>query len=259
MDQNGEIEIIIEGKVNGNKLTPDNFDIRDIILLFENVENILYPGSKKDRPIISYEISNCCIKNTFKTSIEAITKATAVASLILSTSSIDNIDQNIAKAIENMQLQANSKNYNYIIKNNTFDQEILRITPFTNYIRKQNIWVNSEMYLYGILTDAGGKTSPNIHIDTKEFGTLKILAKKEFLEEIKENVLYKQYGIRAMGKQNIETGDIDKTSLELIDLIEYSPKYDENYLSELINRASNKFINSDNDNWLDELRGDIVL
>ena len=47
-------------------------------------------------------------------------------------------------------------------------------------------------------------------------GTLSIETGQEFLKERKENLLYKRFGVRAIGLQNLETGEIDTKSLKLI-------------------------------------------
>ena len=57
------------------------------------------------------------------------------------------------------------------------------------------------------------------------------------------------------GKQNIETGEIDTKSLQLIELIDYQPKFDNDYLNSLIKKAKNIWKNVNPDEWLFNLRG----
>ncbi len=45
-----------------------------------------------------------------------------------------------------------------------------------------------------------------------------------FLEPYDENLLYKTFGIRATGKQHSETGEVDTSTLKLIELVDYQPK-----------------------------------
>lgn len=47
----GFIEIRITGSKGNLYLPPDNYDIREIISMLENAENLLYSGDKKDRPL----------------------------------------------------------------------------------------------------------------------------------------------------------------------------------------------------------------
>jgi len=43
----GFIEIRITGSKGNLELTPDNYDIREIISILENAENLLYPRALK--------------------------------------------------------------------------------------------------------------------------------------------------------------------------------------------------------------------
>jgi hypothetical protein len=91
---------------------------------------------------------------------------------------------------------------------------------------------------------------------TDEFGTVRIETPISFLEEYDENLLYKAFGIRAVGKQHAESGEIDKTSLKFLDLIDYEQSYDEKYLSGLREKAKKSWLgNIDAEKWLREIRG----
>ena len=77
-----------------------------------------------------------------------------------------------------------------------------------------------------------------------------------FLQEYEENLLYKTFGIRAMGKQHSETGEIDKSSVKFLELVEYQPKYDEPYLKSLRDKARKSWLGKiDPDVWLKQIRG----
>jgi hypothetical protein len=223
--------------------------------MLENIEDILYPGNKKSRPDITYQIEQGSVKNIFKTSLQAVVSFAAVVSMINSSGSIDGLELPTAKAIENIQTVARTKNYSFELKTSEAEDIILNITPKTNFQRSANLWVDAELYFYGELTNAGGKNKANIHLNTKEVGTIIIETDKEFLKNEQDNLLYKEYGVRVVGKQNIETGEIDSSNLKLVDLIDYNPKYDEAYLNDLIAKASPKFKGIDADVWLQEMRG----
>lgn len=53
MDKLGYIEIRITGSKGNLELNPDTFDIREVIPIIEQAENLLFPGDKKERPVIS--------------------------------------------------------------------------------------------------------------------------------------------------------------------------------------------------------------
>ena len=130
------------------------------------------------------------------------------------------------------------------------------INPSTKFIRTEDIWVDAEFYFYGVIKDAGGKNKANIHLDTPDYGYLTIATGEEFLKEREENLLYREFGVRASGKQNTETGEIDTKSLELLELLNYQSKFDNDYLDSLIKKAKKSWKDVDTDEWLLNLRGE---
>jgi hypothetical protein len=255
MDNTGQIEIRVAGNEGKTVLSPSNYDIREIRNLMESVEDILYPLNTKERPVITYRMEDGSVRNIFTTNKQAVVQFAAVAAMIGASHSIDSLDMPTAKAIKNLQLQARTRNYTFDIKTSESEHVVLTITPQTKYEKSSSLWVDTELYFYGTLTDAGGKKTANIHLDTKTHGSLTIASSKEYLKSIEQNLLYREYGVRARGKQNAETGEIDKSGLELIELIDYSPAYDEDYLNHLISAASPDFINFDANEWLSNIRG----
>ena len=93
-------------------------------------------------------------------------------------------------------------------------------------------------------------------MNTEEFGTVRIQTPISFLEQYDENLLYKTFGIRATGKQHSETGEVDTSSLVFIELVDYQPRYDEDYLKSLRDKAKKSWLGNINpDDWLTEIRG----
>ena len=76
------------------------------------------------------------------------------------------------------------------------------------------------------------------------------------MEQYNDNLLYKTFGIRAIGKQHSETGEVDTSSLQFVELIDYQPKYDEMYLRTLRDKAKQSWLGKINpEDWLKEIRG----
>ncbi len=256
MDKIGEILIIVTGKTGKIKLTPESYDIKYIVDILQNVENLLFPENKKNRPLITYDIQKGSVKHIFKTSFQTVIGFNAVLHQISQNGSIDFLQLKTARAFESFQKISVQKNYDFEITTSVEPNSSVIITPKTKFYRTEDIWVDAEFYFYGVLKDAGGKNNANIHIDTKDYGYLIIETNQKFLAERTENLLYKKFGVRAIGKQNIETGEIDTHSLKLIELIDYNPDYDESYLKKLITKAKNSWKGVDTDRWLIDLRGD---
>lgn len=256
MDNIGYIEIRITGSKGNLDLSPEIYDIREIISILENAENLLYPGDKKERPTISYKIEEGSVKHILKTSIQYIIGFNAVIGQVNQVQNVDFLDLSTAKAFENIQGIATKHDYAFSIKTSIENSNEVKIDKSTRFFRTEAIWADAEFYFYGKVTNAGGKDKANIHVLTEQLGTVRIQTPISFLEQYDENLLYKTFGIRATGKQHSETGEIDTSNLKFIELIDYQPKYDEKYLSELREKAKKSWLgNIDSSSWLNEIRG----
>ncbi len=256
MDKTGYIQIRISGSKGNFDLSPDNYDIKEIISILENAENLLFPNDKKERPIISYKIEDGSVKHLLKTSIQYIIGFNAVIGQINQSMNIDFLDSNTSKAFENIQNIAKKNNYTFTLNTSLEESNVIQIDRHTQFYKTEVTWIDAEFYFYGKLINAGGKEKANIHILTDNLGTIRIDTPLVFLEKYEDNLLYKNFGIRAIGKQHAETGEIDKSSLKFIDLVDYQPAYDVNYLTTLREKAKKSWLkNIDPDTWLNEIRG----
>lgn len=255
MDKQGLIEIHIVGAKGNNQLSPDNFDVKEIKTLLESIEDLLYPNNKKDRPDITYSIETGSVRNIFKTSMQAVVAFSAVMTMVNQTGSIDGLELPTARAIEKIQDVARKTDYTFEFKTSNDVASVLTVSPNTNYHRTTDLWVDAEFYFYGTLTNAGGKDKSNIHLDTNEVGSIIIATDKDFLKKEEKNLLYREYGVRVLGKQNVETGEIDRSDLKLLDLIDYTPRFNEAYINSLIAKVGNRFNGIDIDEWISEIRG----
>jgi hypothetical protein len=256
VEKAASIEIKVTGSKGNLELSPDNYDIRELMAMLENAEDLLYSGDKKDRPTISYRVEDGSVRHIFKTSMQFIIGFNAVIGEVRQTKSIDFLDAKTAKAFENIQNIAVKKHYTFSIRTSLAGTNELELDKTTRFYRTEAIWADAEFYFYGKVTNAGGKERANIHLSTEELGTITIETPKPFLKGYEENLLYKTFGIRATGKQHSETGEVDKSSLKFVELIDYQPKYDEHYLNSLIEKAAKSWVNiKDKDLWLREIRG----
>lgn len=257
MSKKESITIRVTGKIGEKQISPELFDISDIRKLINDFENMLFPGSKTSRPHVSYRLEEGSVKNTFTTSRQEVIGFHALLIDVQNQKSIDLLEYKSALAFENLQRNADETDVTYEITTSVSeDPSPFIISPATTWKRTEDTWADAEFYVYGEVTDAGGKSNSNIHVDTKEFGLLTIATDKFTLKEKEENILYKPYGARVKGKQHIETGEMDPKSLRLIELINIKKKYDENYLESLIEKATPRWEGIDADEWLKELRGD---
>ncbi len=256
MERIGYVEIKVVGKKGNLELTPDNYDIKDIITVLEHAENLLFPNNKKERPTISYDIQEGSVRHILKTSLQAVIGFNALLLQIHNNNyAIDFLESPTAKAFEYFQDSSKKQGVSFEISTSVKDSGQLTVNQETEFIRSEEIWADAEFYFYGIVTDFGGKEKANIHLDTKEYGLLKVNSDKAMLRDYDSNPLYKPYGIRAKGKQNIHTGELDKSSLSLVQIIDYDRNYKEEYISGLIQKATASWEDvGDVDEWLKQMR-----
>ncbi|HAI76707.1 MAG TPA: hypothetical protein DCM08_10710 [Microscillaceae bacterium] len=256
MENLGYIEIKISGSKGNLELSSENYDIRDIISILENAESLLNPDANKNRPTISYSIESGSVRHILKTTIQYIIGFNAIIGQINQNQTIDFLEPSTAKAFEFFQNIASKSNYQFTIKTSLDSSNEVRLDRTTNFKRKEAVWVEAEFYFYGKITNAGGKDKANIHVNTENLGLITINTPISFLEEYQDNLLYKTLGIRAVGKQNSETGEIDTSTLQFVQLIDYEQKYDSDYLSDLRDKAKKNWLSKINaDSWLKEIRG----
>lgn len=256
MENIGHIEIVISGTKGNIPLSPDNYDISDVIAILENAENLLFPANKKNRPVISYQIHEGSVKHIFKTSIQYVIGFNALLAEIGHSKQIDFLELKTAEALESFQEMATKNNYEFTLKTSIHQSQELKIDRSTKYYRSEAIWADAEFYFYGKVTNAGGKDKANLHLYTQELGTIRIETPMEFLETYEDNILYRNFGVRVKGKQHSQTGEIDKSSIKFIELIDYQPKFDADYLNSLINKATDTWSSiKEKENWLREIRG----
>ncbi len=255
MENTGFIEIKVTGSKGNIELKPDNYDIKEVVSIIEQAEKILFPGEKRERPIISYRQEEGSVRNIFKTSMQAVIGFSAILNQIQTSQNIDFLENSTASAIETFQETAIKKDYTFEITTSIQDSIKFKIDSSTNFFRIKDHWAEAEFYFYGKITNAGGKDKANIHLYTEELGTIYIQTPQQFLSDREENLLYKTFVIRAKGKQNSETGEIDKQSLTFIELIDYNTRYDEIYLKNLRIKAMNWLVKINPDEWLNAIRG----
>lgn len=237
-------------------MMPEQYDIRDLRELLEEVEVLLFPNDRRTRPVISYEVQEGSVRNIFRTGVQAIAQTGAILSLVAAANSLDVLEPRTAKAIETLQRRAQQSDLAFTLRTSMSPGTELRIDRNTHYIRSEASSVETEVYLYGRVVDAGGKERPNIHLQVNGQGTYLISASEEQIKGRADNYLYRTMGVRAVGRQDLQTGAIEKGSLKLLELIDFKESFEENYLKGLQAKASSWLKDIDPDQYLNDVRGE---
>jgi hypothetical protein len=254
VEEIGFIEVKIDGFIGDKPLKPIDIDINEIKDMINDVEVFLYPNrnEKAVRPHISYKLEEGSIRNLFYLPISGVLLFTGLTGEINARGNIDFLDNKRAEIIDKFQRKAKEKNLEISFFSSSNDKPILKISQKTQFFKITASFIETEFILYGKINEEGGN-NPNFHLLTKEYGKLVIGAtEKQLLEG--EKRLFKVYGVRAKGKQNLADGK--PFDLKLIEYITYNPNFDEDKLDLLIERASINWNPISNvDTWLNEIRG----
>lgn len=255
MEKTGTIQIRIEGLVGAMKLTPESFDIRELKDLLTRVEDLLFPGDRKERPVIGYRNEEGSVRNIFTTSMQTVIAFNAVLGQVQQQQNIDFLEVRTASAIEAMQNEAIKKGWSFTLSTGLPNSAELVVDRETLFKRTDDVWVEVELYLYGEVIDAGGKEKANIHVSVPGKGVFIVQAPKQAIADLKESIIYKPYGLRVLGKQNMSTGEVDRNSVQFLELIDHQARFDKDYLNQLRKKAGPWIKGIDPDAWLNEIRG----
>ena len=237
------------------ELTPGSFDIRELKDLLTRVEDLLFPGDRKERPVIDYRNEEGSVRNIFTTSMQTVIAFNAVLDQVQQQQNIDFLEVRTASAIEAMQNEAIKKGWSFTLSTGLPNSAELVVDRETLFKRTDDVWVEVELYLYGEVIDAGGKEKANIHVSVPGKGVFIVQTPKQTIADLKESIIYKPYGLRVLGKQNMSTGEVDRNSVQFLELIDHQARFDKAYFAQLRKKASPWLKGIDPDAWLDEIRG----
>ena len=248
------IDIHITGQYNGHPLSRRDFDISDVSEML-GVLSRLFSVSQKWKDKLPVEYLDGSVRFRLLASKMRCALASAMLGLISNNYNLDGIERNIAEQVEWIQNRSKETGLSFEITTSQKDAR-LSITPATTYNRADGVLVDTELYLYGVVVRAGGKDSVSIQLLTDDYGILNIRTGQDVLREKEDNLLYHECGVWVRGKQDIATDEL--TSLVLIELLDFTTKYNDSYLDGCIKRATPAWADvTDIDGWLDEVRGTI--
>lgn len=257
MDNIGFIEIEVKGLQGDFDLSPGNYDIHELMGLLQNAENLLAPLAENARPTMAYEIAEGSVKHTLKTNLRAV----AAFDLLLlrikaANGALDFLDAPAASALEYFQQAAIRNSYTFQIKTSVSNESMILISEETQFLRPEGAWVDAEFFFFGTIVHAGGNGRATVHLATREYGLLRIESSQSLLADLEYNLLYRPYGMRAIGRQCVKSGEPDKYSLRLMEVIDFGPSYKEDYIQSLIQKAKKNWSDApDADEWLKKNRG----
>jgi hypothetical protein len=115
-------------------------------------------------------------------------------------------------------------------------------------------WVVVERYVTGEIQNVGGATKPNAHVRLPDGTTLIVATERKVLKDDPQNRIYKRAMLRIRANYNVLTREL--RDAQLLEFVEYSPKFDEVDMERLTKRGAQAWKDvEDAGAWVDDLRG----
>lgn len=255
MSSSDYIEFIVRGKQGDKPISPDNISLNLLSSFTKDIDSLLnsIQEVKKEDLVVSIEKSSLKIKILIALATLNVLKADV--DTLKSTNDLSVINEKRGRVIEDWLSKTKlipGLEFEII----PFGSEGIKINSESNIQRiETDIWLESEIFLYGVITDLGGASKPNIHLKTEEGNNITIDCKKEDLESETENRVYKPASIRVLAKQNIKTGDFKEA--KFISFQDYNPAFNESELLASIEKGRNAWSDVDDHvEWVRNLRTD---
>jgi hypothetical protein len=253
LENDSTIEIVIRGEVNGVKISPQAIDIIDLRLLLDDINQLVTGGANpKERGRVTIEMKEGSFVGVVTAPPKIVATAKSEMAKVKRTGSVEGINLKRARVLNKWNEEAKRGDISFEIGlnggSNTFviDRESSTEKP-------SDIWVQAELYLFGEITSSGGKTNPNYHLDTDEYGVVIISAPKEVLRDDTENRNYRKYLVRVLCEQNLATGEI--RNAEFKEWVDYFPEFNKDALDMAIQAGNENWKGVDSVDYIRKLRG----
>lgn len=244
------IDIKLSGAIDGLELSPSTYDIQHLSKVLMSAEALI-AGSGEERGLVTLEIKEGSIINRFTTTLSKVLVVTALITHVSETHSLRGLDSKFREGIKILQQEAQKLGAQISIGTSQ-QANVLSITPTTIFEEVEDIWFATEVYLYGRVINAGGKSRSSLKLQGEGEKSYTIQTTTDYLMEQEANILYRTYGVRASGLQNLHTGELKE--LKLLELLTHAPKYDADYLNSLIEKARPVFGGSTYEKIMNEIR-----
>jgi hypothetical protein len=252
-----EIDFSIHDSKDKTPLTPENIDLPTLRLFLTEVEELIRGG----------EPTSVLADSKVKIETGSVRVVAAVAS-ILATSLLQDISRaselgdlsaihpKRAKILQSWQARAASSSTSrmYTVQSRALPLP-MRISSDTHLIYKNSSWVPVEKYITGKVYIAGGKSHPNIHLETDGPQNLLTIEASEIqLRSFKK--LYEVMMVYVKAEQNIYNRHLRK--IRLISFVEIPNQIDEDALRVLHEKGRKSWADVPSaSDWVRDLRGDI--
>lgn len=248
------VTFALEDQSHGYEISPTRVPIDELIEFSKEVRDFIQ-GSDKEVPKEDLVVSIKSGSLALATQSLIAPKLQADMLILSSFTDISRIDSKRRAVLESWQKSAKA-NAGKVVKivSNAFNG-IIRISNQSNFSAESvENWVEVERYVRGELQDLGGVKNSNAHLRMQDGQKLKIKTDKELVRAQSVNHVYHDVTIRIKARLNLYTGELKDA--ELIEFIEYAPKFDQKEFDEMTAKGKKAWSGvKDHVQWIRELRG----
>jgi hypothetical protein len=248
------ITFAIKGRTDGPDFSPERVPLSVLKEFSADVETLLR-GDSKEIDTATLEVS--VVEGSLGIQTQPIPLAPVLfhdLSSLLNSDQLDSIDPKRKNVIERWQKQARIKKLSFSIMSDALLRPVV-ISSSTDFrANDADQWVRVERYVRGEITDLGGAREPNAHIRLPDGKILTARTNRDLLRTDKFNRLYKAALVRIRAEYNVKTKELREA--ELIEFVEYSPKFDPLAFAKLTERGAKAWSDvPDAAAWVEDLRG----
>lgn len=259
--ESGELYFSVKGMLAENPVSPNNISLPILNDLVEAMMKFIKgDSSRTDLGDISVAVRQGSFALAAQPSEITIAAITDFKEAYQS-GNLNSIDPIRAKVIADLQEKANKNSeLEYVISDgpSQLKDHVMIINKDSHYsYNDEELWIPTEMYLYGRVFNMGGKNQPNIHIGLQNGDTIKVDADMQLLANDNINRLYKDQLVKVNAEQNLQTKKLRKESL--IGFENYMPSFDEQDFLKTVEQVEPSWKDVPNElEWLESIRGNYV-
>lgn len=258
--ENGELYFSVKGTLAENPVSPDNISLPILTELADAISKFIRGSSRaelNDVPISVKQGSFALVAQPSPITMAAIADFREV----IETGNLNKIDSIRAKVIADLQKKVNqndSLTFTIADSNVVTSSNSIVIDKNSTYTyNEEELWVQTDTYLYGHVYDMGGKNQPNVHLVLQNGDSVKISTDIETLAQDSDNRLYKDQLVHVAAEQNLNTKKLRNESLVAFE--NYNPHFDEKEFLETVEQVDSAWSDvPDSLEWLETLRGNYV-
>lgn len=255
MEPVDKLRFSVSDRVNGAEISPNRVPL-SLLDSFPKEVNDFLKGTTKD--VDPSELLVSVAEGSFALGIPGLLVASSLwvdLQRLQSQESLNLIDPKRAEIVERWQASTKQNpQRKYMVVDEENGVNWLQVDSSSGFRKVEDFWAPTEKYVHGKITDIGGKTKPNIHLQTSDGLIMTISATESQLAREERNLLYREILLHINVEENLRTGEVRNQSL--LAFVTRKPAYDEGVFQKMVEKGTAAWSDvASATEWLEDLRG----